>query len=118
VLGVGHDLGPAAVSHDAPGLVLVADRQLIKAFGHPGVGALAAAFHRVVEFGNAGDPVADGPRCHAEEFRQLGLGRAQPAVVAGERAVFGFEGGRTAIGAHGAKITTEVNKSMTNYASY
>ena len=100
MLGVGDDLGLAAAAHDALDLVLVADRDLIETLGDPGIGALAAAFHRFVEFGDLGDPVADGAGRHAEKFRELDLGRAQPAIVAGEFAVFGFEGGGTAAGAH------------------
>jgi hypothetical protein len=113
MLGVLDDLDLAATARDLLYSLLVAHRHAIEAFGHPGVGLLSAAFHRVVELGNEVDPVADGARRHAEEFGQLGLGGAEPAVVAGKRAVFGLEGGGTADGAHVRHISTVVTISIT-----
>jgi hypothetical protein len=68
--------------------VVVADRAVIEAVGHSGVGDGAALAHPGGEPGHDRDRVVDGALGDAEELRQLGVGGAQQAVVTGKFSVF------------------------------
>jgi regulator of RNase E activity RraA len=88
------------MQHRALDRAAPADRPLVEAARHAGVGNDAALAHRGGEFGLAGDPVVDGALRDIEEVRQLGVGRAQQAVVAGQFTVLRPVEGGTAHGAH------------------
>ncbi|WP_147146246.1 hypothetical protein [Reyranella soli] len=104
-----HGLGEgpllAAPQHGTLNLAVVADRALVEASRHTGVGHCPAFEHGGGELGNARDPVVDGPRRHIEEAGQLLVGGAEQTVVAGQLAEFGSIAGGTADGVHVANIT-------------
>src|SRR6185436_9255828 len=84
---------------------VIADRALVEASRHTGVGHRPAFEHGRGELGNARDPVVDGARCHIEETGQLLVGGAEQTVVAGQLAEFGSITGGTADGVHVSNIT-------------
>ena len=57
---VGEGVFPALVQHRALDLVVVADRTLVEAARHPGIGDRAGLAHRRGERRMTGDPVVDG----------------------------------------------------------
>ncbi len=107
-----HGLGEcpllAAPQHGALDLAVIADRALVAASRHPGVGHRPALEHGGGELGNARDPVVDGARRHIEEAGELLVGRAEQAVVGGQLAEFGAVAGGTADGVHAANITSVI----------
>lgn len=88
------------MQHRALDRAVIAHRPLVEAARHLRIGHHLAGAHRGGEGGMAGDPVVNGARRDLEEVRQLGIGGAQQAVVAGELAEFAAVGGGTSGGGH------------------
>ena len=92
-----------APQHGPLSLAVIADRALVEAARHAGVGHRTPLEHRGGELGNARDPVVDGARRHIEEAGEFLVGGAEQAVVGGQLAELGPEAGWAADGAHAAK---------------
>jgi hypothetical protein len=74
-----------AMKHGALHRVAKADRPIIAAACHLGIGDGAPVAHGLAEFGKAGDPAVDGSRRHVEQLGKLGVGGAQQAMIASLR---------------------------------
>jgi hypothetical protein len=92
----------AAPQHGTLNLAVIADRALVEASRHTGIGHRPALEHGGGEFGNARNPVIDGARRHIEEAGELHVGGAEQAVIGGQLAEFGSVAGRAADGVHAA----------------
>jgi hypothetical protein len=118
VAGEGNDLDPAATAHGPLDGLVKADRAAVEQAIELGVGHGTALAHGGGEFGDAGDPVVDRARRHAQQTRKLREAGAPPTMVARPSAQFGAveRGTPTAMLAagHGYYISTAVPQ-VNNY---
>ena len=80
----------ATIVEDLLGLVAVACRSGMQALDDGGIGDIAALLHCSGELGDGRDPIVDGSDGDIEKPREIFVGSAQQAELAGELAVRGL----------------------------